>query len=360
MVHVVRGVGRWLPFLADEHAAPLICLSDWQFEPATQQLFWQQALPIVEAACGGKALERALMLVAGDMASAANELRGTKSDAVPHLTPFTSCLGPEGAMFFVYGNHDDEVQHVHHNASRLPQLLADGEVVDSGRIHGGDFGKAAQEPGKQARWRKDAKTAAPAGLLLGGVHGIPSSQEVKSGSLWKKRPRDVYFKQLRRVCSEADIILIHSNPQLPGQTEVDPTDAAKIYSTFMEGVAKLLVHGHMHTQEVVTVIDDCKVVVNCDCRVVVFVPGSGADQGVKGASGHGDVAEGFEVDEPLLGDSAPANERTGLECALPTEATMTLHAAPELGSEGYRSEASDSARPTVKPCLMQRRRWNKT
>jgi len=359
VIHVVRGMGRWLPFLADEHAAPLICLSDWQFEKATQRLFWEQALPIMETACGREALARALMLVAGDMASAGNELRGTSSDAAPDLTPFTSCLGPEGAMFFVYGNHDDEVQDVHHNANRLPQLLADGAVIDCGRTKG-ESGKAADASGKQARWRKTSKDMKPGGLLLGGVHGIPSSQEVKSGSLWKKRPRDVYFRHVRKVCSEADIVVLHSNPQLPGQKEIDGPDAPKIYDTFMEGGAKLLVHGHMHTQEVVTVIGDFKVVVNSDCRVVVFVPGNGDVEEGPCAGEDDDVLEEAEINEPLLRDSVLENDHTGLEQASPTNATDAMHASPEPWSEGCRSEASEALRPPLKSFIMQKRRWNKT
>lgn len=281
VIHVVRGMGRWLPFLAGPDAAPLVCLSDWQFEGYTQRHFWEQALPLIENVCGGPdALARSLMLVAGDMASAGNGLRGTSSDAVPDLTPFTSCLGQHGAIFYVYGNHDDEVHKQERNGNGMQQLLPDGEVVNSGwssrKLSNAVAGD--EPPQKHTRWRKQViKSEEIEGLRIGGVHGIPSAQDVIAGSLWKKRPRAVYFQQMHKVCSQADVVVLHSNPKLPGQEEVEGTDAPRIFSGFMQGTARLLVHGHMHTREVVTVVSDRKVVVNCDCRVVVLLPGNDED-----------------------------------------------------------------------------------
>lgn len=309
VIHVVRGAGRWLPFLADPAAPPVVCISDWQFERATQRHFWAQALPLVQEACGGgEQLARSLLLVAGDMASAGDDLRGVSSDAVPDLGPFTTCLGTEGAMFFVYGNHDDEVQEPRRNVDGTQQLLPDGAVVPL--LRGAGAGEAASTvetaaPMKSLRWKKApgrsaavgpeagtvavATTAAAADegagqgkqgqqgvrpvLRLGGVHGIPSNKQSTTGSMWKKRRRDVYFRQVRQVCSQADIVVLHSNPKLPGQEEVEGPDGLEIFRSFSSGIARLLVHGHMHTKEVATVVDDAKVVVNCDCRVVILLPG---------------------------------------------------------------------------------------
>lgn len=281
-VHVVRGAGDWLPFLNGPDAAPLVCISDWQFERTTQKHFWEQARPVIEAACGGPGeLSRALLLVAGDMASAGNDLRGRDSDAVPDLAPFAACLGESGAMLFVYGNHDDEVHSVPANASGVSQLLPDGEVVGTGRSGG---------------------FAASHDLRVGGVHGIPSNKVVKVGSEWKKRARDVYFRQFRRVCAAADVVVCHANPQIPGQDEVDGPDAPRMFDEFQKGNAQLLVHGHMHTPEVVTVVGGGRVIVNCDCRVVVLLPG-GADRAAAAELGPAGAAD----DVPAAGaiDQAP-------------------------------------------------------
>lgn len=274
VIHVVRGMGKWLPWLADADAAPVVCISDWQYEYATQQHFWHQTLPILHDVCGGEdAFARALMLVAGDMASAGDELRGTSSDTVPDLEPFASSLGQDGAMFFVYGNHDDEVIEPQRNASGVPQLLPDGESVHTNRSSGSCEGGDGT---KQPRWKKGSAESCVRlrhGLRIGGVHGIPSSAKVEKGSHWKKRDRGTYFRQVHKVCSDADIVVVHSNPRLPGQEEVEGPDGPALYNAFVQGGAKLLVHGHMHTREVVTVINGRQVVVNSDCRVVVLMPG---------------------------------------------------------------------------------------
>ena len=69
-----------------------------------------------------------------------------------------------------------------------------------------------------------------------------------------------------------EILMSHSNPCLPGQEDVVCGDDAKeIFQLFMKSSARLHVHGHMHTPEVVSVIEEAKIVVNADCRVVVLL-----------------------------------------------------------------------------------------
>ena len=49
-VHVAYGFEEHLPFLRSDR--PLICISDWQYEPATQRHFWQQAFRTLCGALG--------------------------------------------------------------------------------------------------------------------------------------------------------------------------------------------------------------------------------------------------------------------------------------------------------------------
>jgi len=154
-------------------------------------------------------------------------------------------------MLFVYGNHDDEVLLPAHNSDGLSQLLPDGQVVETKHVCPGS-------PSPRLR--------------VGGVHGIPSSKVNIVGSQFKKRHRDLYFRNLEKICAEADIVVLHSNTKLPGQVEVEGADGPHIYAIFQQGAARMLVHGHMHTPEVVVLTPDERVVVNCDCRVVVFLP----------------------------------------------------------------------------------------
>merc|ERR1712070_174605 len=73
----------------------------------------------------------------------------------------------------------------------------------------------------------------------------------------------------------SDVVVLHANPKLPGQEEVEGGDSIRIYEAFAKSKATLLVHGHQHTQEVVTVLTagpHPKVVVNSDCRLVVLLP----------------------------------------------------------------------------------------
>lgn len=238
VVHVVYGMGERLPFAT----APVLCLSDWQWEPSTQSYFWSRALEVLEGVCGCEELRRALVLVAGDMASSKDDLRGVASDDEPKLGTFASFLGSEGVFHFVYGNHDNEVPPERQpvNASGAPTLLPDGKVV-------------------QSMW-----SAAPS-LTVGGVHGIPGQPNG-----WKKRARGEYFPRLEAVCSEAQVVMVHCNPKLPFQ-QMEGHDQPKIFEAFSRGRARLLVHGHHHMPEVVTVLPDGKVVVNSDSRVVLLV-----------------------------------------------------------------------------------------
>ena len=69
-----------------------------------------------------------------------------------------------------------------------------------------------------------------------------------------------------------DILMTHSNPCLPGQEDlVCGDDAKEVFQLFMKSSARLHVHGHMHTPQVVSVIEEGKIVVNADCRVVVLL-----------------------------------------------------------------------------------------
>jgi len=107
-------------------------------------------------------------------------------------------------------------------------------------------------------------------VRIGAVHGIPASH---SEGL-RKLGRNEYFQAAEAVCGmPLDILVTHSNPRLPGQDAiVHGEDAPRLFELFMRSSAVLHVHGHMHTHEVVSVVKEGKVVVNSDCRVVVFVP----------------------------------------------------------------------------------------
>lgn len=111
-------------------------------------------------------------------------------------------------------------------------------------------------------------------VRIGAVHGIPASR----GQGLQKIERSEYFRHLHHVCStkshpSMDILMTHANPCLPGQEDkVRGEDARHILECFQRSSAHLLVHGHMHTEPAVSVLDNGKVVVNADCRVVAFLP----------------------------------------------------------------------------------------
>lgn len=129
VVHVAHGFGEQLPFLSE--GRPVVCLADWQVDTETQTHFWAQVLPILVDNLGAGAMARAIVLVAGDMASASNELRGVKSDAVPQLHWLRESV-PRGDVLFVYGNHDlTSTEHLawRNPASRLPCMLPHGAAL---------------------------------------------------------------------------------------------------------------------------------------------------------------------------------------------------------------------------------------
>lgn len=99
-------------------------------------------------------------------------------------------------------------------------------------------------------------------VVIGAVHGIPASH---NEGMQKIERRD-YFEALERVCSAPiDILVTHSNPLLPGQEKkVKGEDAPRIFECFKRSTAYLHVHGHMHTEPVISVLEDGKIVVNSD------------------------------------------------------------------------------------------------
>eukprot|EP00928_Gymnodinium_smaydae_P083199 TRINITY_DN66453_c0_g1_i1.p1 TRINITY_DN66453_c0_g1~~TRINITY_DN66453_c0_g1_i1.p1 ORF type:complete len:480 (-),score=78.87 TRINITY_DN66453_c0_g1_i1:217-1458(-) len=224
--------------------APVVCLSDWQYEKTTQKYFWLQALDVLEQKLGTNCLEQALFLCAGDMASSHDWSRGVESDDVPDFKPFTECLGFGSAFHAVYGNHDNEVSErdMLKNSDSSPVILPDGEPVTTA-------------------WRFGN------GLQIGGVHGIPGKADG-----WKKRNRKEYFQRLEFLCDRSDVVITHSNPKLPFQTYIDDQDAERMYAAFKQGTAKMLVNGHLQTQEVLTILPSKQVVVNADKRIIVLLP----------------------------------------------------------------------------------------
>lgn len=134
-MHVARGYEHHLPLL--RAGRPLICLADWQVEPATQRHFWEQALLALTSELGEDAVARAIVLVAGDMASAGDELRGSKSDSVPDLDWLFESF-PDGDVYCVYGNHDlTDEKHLAWRSpcSGLPSLLPHGAAIRVPLVH---------------------------------------------------------------------------------------------------------------------------------------------------------------------------------------------------------------------------------
>ncbi|KAL1508409.1 hypothetical protein AB1Y20_004518 [Prymnesium parvum] len=146
IVHVAHGFARHLSFL--RAGRPLICLSDWQLEPATQRHFWAQAAAVLREQLGPAGLARALVLVAGDMASAGDALRGVASDAVPQLEWLQETVSC-GDVLLVYGNHDRVgAEHLRMvcAASGLPCVLPQGRAVTV-PLHGASGTAATPTPG---------------------------------------------------------------------------------------------------------------------------------------------------------------------------------------------------------------------
>jgi len=363
-IHIARGYEKIIPVLLE--GRPIVCLSDWQCETSTQQYFWTQAWKILKQQVGCESsLERALVIVAGDMASKNNALRGPKSDAAPDYSWLQESF-PLGDILIVYGNHDLMAQeHLElTNQSGLPCLLPHGSWVGvpaegsrynrvvseaefqalmNDETHSSNlitcppkqvsqqsqipvflknmtkeeraayyakqsFSQKVQKqkkPQKQNRgqqWDKDhpeqarlaacyrqlqsqiqvntakeegSSSSAPRRLLVrvGSVHGIPSA--FHEGI--KKVEREEYFLALAQACqSPIDILVTHYQPCLPGtENFVHGDDPKRLYEYFMKSSAYLHVCGHRHLEPPITVLannDISKVVVNADCRVVVFVP----------------------------------------------------------------------------------------
>lgn len=108
-------------------------------------------------------------------------------------------------------------------------------------------------------------------VRIGAVHGIPSSHTEGL----QKIDRSDYFEALHKACSEPiDILVTHSNPCIPRlhESTVKGPDSKKLYEMFNKSSARLHLHGHMHTEPVVAVLDNGKVVVSADCRVIAFLP----------------------------------------------------------------------------------------
>jgi len=370
-VHIARGFEEHLPFLKDLNR-PLICISDWQFETTTQEHFWEQAVNVLNNELGGpEALECAIVLVAGDMASCGNALRGPKSDDAPRLHWLQNSV-PRGSIHMLYGNHCHmAAEHLQmtNPSSGTPCLLPHGgsvsvplsglsclaragrEALEATRIippaqtSGNSSSQAARKqaktrqrapriqqpqvtlpPGlsKQERkayyerqnyiklpkirspeqqsdqWRVQNPEQAHLGeqmqqmhekfaaatvstvqagsngtsepvLRIGAVHGIPASYTKGL----QKIEREEYFAAIGAVCSlNIDILVTHTNPRLPvhGEHFIQGPDAPRLYEEFIKSPARLLVHGHMHTEPVVSVLEGGNVVVNSDCRVVAFAP----------------------------------------------------------------------------------------
>jgi len=177
------------------------------------------------------------------MASNHDWKKGPQTDDTPDLKPFAECLGIGGAIHAVYGNHCDEISEkdMPLNSDSSPVILPDGETISS-------------------PW-----CGCPS-LAIAGVHGIPGQPNG-----WKKRNRKEYYPGLQRICNKADAVVIHCNPKLPFQ-DFEGFDAERIFDIFNKGHARLLVHGHMHTKEVITILPNQKVIINSDNRVVVLIP----------------------------------------------------------------------------------------
>lgn len=366
-IHFVEGLVRHLPWLTER---AVVCLSDWQFDVPAQQHFWKQTLEHLRDELGPAQFSRGIFLIAGDMASSDNTLRGVASDAVPDFSWLIEDLGDENEVYIVYGNHDvasaehldmknrvgtrcilpqgaitvagvagktdndelekpvlkekarsvestkdscdsdniqdrpppgnsvaDEVLSKAERAAYYQQMKAQGKLEAKAptltklqRQEKQWHDQNPQEAEIVERFLRRTVLSAQTGgdatsttgdgrreLRIGCVHGIPSSH---SQGL-KKMERGAFLRSLSSICGEVmsdeaqgkmDILMTHSNPCLPGQENVVRGDDAKeVFRLFMKSPARLHVHGHQHTPEVVSVVDEGKVVVNADCRVVVLL-----------------------------------------------------------------------------------------
>ena len=172
-VHIARGYEVHLPFL--RAGRPLICISDWQIETATQRHFWEQALQTLDNELGAEAVARAIVLVAGDMASAGNELRGVKSDAVPELDWLRDSF-PNGDVHIVYGNHDlCSEQHLDWRNTRtgLPCMLPQGGALTV------PLTRAQHEPATADTATADAPSAATPAAAASAASAVTTAPAVE-------------------------------------------------------------------------------------------------------------------------------------------------------------------------------------
>ena len=116
----------------------------------------------------------------------------------------------------------------------------------------------------------DMVAAAKASVVVAAAHGIPASYTQGL----RKLERDDYFRAVDAALrsSAVDVLVTHANAKLPGLHDdvLRDEDAPRLYDAFLRSSASLHVHGHMHTEPAVAVVAPGKVVVNADCRVVVF------------------------------------------------------------------------------------------
>jgi hypothetical protein len=107
-------------------------------------------------------------------------------------------------------------------------------------------------------------------VVVAAAHGIPASYTQGL----RKLERDDYFRAVDAALhsSAVDVLVTHANAKLPGLHDdvLRDEDAPRLYDAFLRSSASLHVHGHMHTEPAVAVVAPGKVVVNADCRVVVF------------------------------------------------------------------------------------------
>ena len=110
------------------------------------------------------------------------------------------------------------------------------------------------------------------------AHGIPASYTQGL----RKLGRDDYFRAVDAALhsSAVDVLVTHANAKLPGLHDdvLRDEDSPRLYDAFLRSSASLHVHGHMHTEPAVAVVAPGKVVVNADCRVVVFAAAADGDE----------------------------------------------------------------------------------
>ena len=72
----------------------------------SQRHFWSQTVEHLRNELGAEQFETAIFLVAGDMASSDNTLRGVASDAAPDFSWLVESMAKDNEVYIAYGNHD--------------------------------------------------------------------------------------------------------------------------------------------------------------------------------------------------------------------------------------------------------------